>query len=124
MKRFLKYAAVTLPTFSFDLALLFVLVHFLSFHYLPAAIIAFVAATTANYILSRRFVFVGTNRPVASGYIYFLSIATLGVGLVASSMWVLVGLLHLNYIASRICVALAEGTWNYLMNLRFNFRLD
>ncbi|MBA3788884.1 GtrA family protein [Patescibacteria group bacterium] len=124
MKRFLRYVAVTLPTFLLDLGLLVLLTQVFSVNYVLATGIAFIVATTANYFLSRRFVFMGSHRSFSLGYVYFLTIALVGLFTVTSSIWVLVGLLHFNYILSRLLIAFVEGMWNYLMNLYLNFKVS
>lgn len=121
--RLLKYIAVTLPTFLFDLGLLALLVQSFHVQYVFAAGIAFIVATTANYLLSRHFVFLRSERSMALGYLYFLAIAGTGLLMVTVSIWVLVHILLFNYLVSRVLIALVEGTWNYLMNLYFNFRV-
>ena len=123
MPRFFKYAAVTLPTFLFDLGILVTLTQVFHVQYVLAAGTAFVIATSLNYVLSRRFVFLGTHRSLSLGYVYFFMIAGAGLLTVTTGMYVFVGLLHFNYIVSRVGIALVEGVWNYLMNLYVNFRV-
>ena len=123
MTRFIKYVAVTVPAFLFDLGLLVLFVQVLQVQYVLAAGSAFVIATTANYLFSRHFVFAGSSRSTSLGYAYFLIIAGMGLLMVTVSLWVLVGLMHFNYLVARIGIALVEGMWNYLMNLYFNFRI-
>jgi putative flippase GtrA len=107
----------------FDLALLFFFTTVLNIHYLVAAGTAFLIAVSCNYLLSRRFVFKGTDRGAKVGYVNFLLIAGTGLCFVVGSMYVLVALLSLNYVFARISVAGLTGLWNYLMNLYFNFKM-
>ncbi|MDB5195328.1 MAG: GtrA family protein [Parcubacteria group bacterium] len=123
MARLLKYIAVTLPTFLFDLGLLTLLVQIFHVQYVLAAGFAFIVATTTNYVLSRHFVFIGSERSLGLGYVYFLIIAGVGLLMVTVSIWILVQVFLLNYLVSRILIALVEGSWNYLMNLYLNFRV-
>jgi putative flippase GtrA len=110
-------------TFAFDLALLAFLLAVTHLHYALLAGIAYGIAVSINYLLSRRFVFAGTERAVTHGYVIFLGIA--GVGLVAVSglMVVLVEYAHLPPLVARVGIAGVVGLWNYLMNLFVNFKV-
>ncbi len=118
--RFLKYSAVGVSTFAFDLVLLFVLTDFLHIQYIVSTGIAFILAVSVNYFLSRALVFKGTLRSVHAGYAIFIIIAASGLLIVTGSMFVLVGL---NYLVSRVLIAGIVGVWNYLLNLYVNFKV-
>lgn len=121
--RFIRYSTVGVGTFALDLGLLFLFTDYLGIHYLLSAGLAFVVAVTLNYILSRRHVFSETERPLASGYAYFVGIAFLALVAIIMLMYLAVDILHLNYLVSRIFIAGMVGIGTYLMNLYFNFRV-
>lgn len=122
-RRFLKYSAVGVSTFIFDLLLLFFLTDYVGINYVVAAGGAFVVAVSINYMVSRTYVFKGTERSLHSGYGYFLAIAGIGLLFVMGSMYVLVEVLALHYLLSRVCIAAITGMFNYLTNLYFNFKV-
>lgn len=122
-KRFFKSFGVGICTFIFDLTLLSLFIDVLHVQYVLAASIAFIVATSTNYIISRRYVFPGSERSVHVAYIIFLLIGSVGLLFVAGLMYVLVGVLGLHYLVSRIMVASVVGVWNYSMNLYVNFKV-
>lgn len=121
--RFFTYSAIGFSTFLFDLALLYFLSDILSVNYIVAAGIAFTIAISINHSLSRKHVFKGSTRTWRMGYINFLFIALLGLLIVTGGMYVLVGLLGVNFLIARISIAAITGLWNYLLNLFANFKV-
>lgn len=123
LPRFVRNALVSLPTFLLDLALLYLLVRRAHLPYLAGTLVAFFVSNVLGYLLSRRFVFEETTRPLGSGLVYFLIIAMLSAAGLTPLMWLFVTGLHLELIWSRIAAACIVGTAGYLLNLIFNFRI-
>lgn len=123
IKRFIKYSSVGFGTFLFDLLLLYILVSFLEWNYLFSSGLAFLVAVSINYIISRKLVFRKTKKGFSSGYINFIAIALVGLGITLLGMALLVEILGLYYIAARCLVAGLVGTVNYLSNLFLNFKV-
>ena len=123
LQRFLKYSLIGGSTFAFDLLLLSILTELLYVNPVLASGAAFLVAVSINYWISRTFVFKGTGRDTASGYVYFLMIAGTGLAFVMGTMFVLVSVLGFHPLLSRVCVAAVTGFWNYLINLYFNFKM-
>jgi putative flippase GtrA len=121
--RFVRNAAISLPTFLIDLGLLFLLVRLAHVAYLPATVISFLVANGLSYFLARRLVFVETTRGVATGLVYFFVIATLSALALTPLMWLSVSVLHIDFILSRIGTAGLVGVGGYLLNLMVNFRV-
>lgn len=121
--RFIKYSTVGAGTFLFDLALLYILTDVLHIHYLYSAGIAFLIAVSLNFILSRKYVFKGSARSTQVGYINFILIALIGLGMVVGGMYVLVSVFSVSYVVARVFLAGLTGIWNYLMNLYVNFKV-
>ncbi len=121
--RFVKSFGVGVCTFTFDLILLFLFIDVLHIHYVFSASIAFIIATSTNYVISRRYVFPGSERSVHEAYLIFVSIGGVGLLFIASLMYLLVGVFGLHYMVSRVMVASVVGVWNYAMNLYVNFRV-
>lgn len=121
--RFGKSFGVGLVTFALDLALLSLFIDVFHLYYVVAAGVAFVIATSLNYVISRRYVFTGSERGVRSGYLLFLLIGGVGVLIITTLMYVLVDVFAFHYLISRILIAGVVGWWNYLMNLHVNFKV-
>lgn len=122
-KRFLGYSIIGVGTFLFDLYLLNIFTNQLGWYYLQAVIVAFLIAVSINYALSRYFVFKGTTRSVAKGYLYFLQIVIFGVLLTTGFVYLLVEYTPLQPIQARVYTAGIVGIFNFLMNNFFNFKV-
>jgi putative flippase GtrA len=92
-------------------------------NYLVATVVAFLVANGLGYFLARWLVFVGTNRGVKVGLVYFLAIAALSAFALTPLMWLFVSVLHADVILSRIAAASIVGVVAYILNLLFNFRV-
>ncbi|ACS79549.1 GtrA family protein [Maridesulfovibrio salexigens] len=121
--RFLRYTCVGGGTFLFDLALLYLFTDGFNWSPVFSAGLAFLIAVSLNYIISRRLVFKGTTREFKQGYLGFLLIAGTGLIIVTGGMFLMVDILHWQYIISRILISLITGLWNYILNLYVNFRV-
>ncbi len=121
--RFARNAAISLPTFIFDLGLLFLLVRRAHLDYLAATIISFLIANALSYFLARWLVFAGTKRGLSAGLVYFLAIAALSAFAVVFLMWLSVSVFHFDVILSRIAASGIVGVGGYLLNLMVNFRV-
>jgi len=121
--RFVRNAAISLPTFLLDLGLLFLLVRRAHVDYLTATIVSFLVGNGLSYFLARRLVFVETKRGLRTGLVYFLAIATLSAFTLTPLMWLSVSVFHLDVIVSRIGTASIVGVGGYLLNLTVNFRV-
>lgn len=121
--RTLRYVLVGSSTLCFDLVLLYVLVSVLGVPLYIATPASFLVAASTNYLISRKFVFSRTERTLARGYAYFLTLVVLGA--LATTLLVLLltqGLL-LPYLVARILSAGLVGIGNYFANLLFTFRV-
>ena len=121
--RFARNAAISLPTFIFDLGLLFLLVRRAHLDYLIATVVSFLVANGLGYFLARWLVFAGTKRGLSAGLVYFLAIAALSAFAVVFLMWLSVSVFHFDVILSRIAASGIVGVGGYLLNLMVNFRV-
>ncbi len=119
--RFARNTTVGVLTFLFDLALLYVAVSVLGISYLIATPIAFLIGSSCGYVLSRRYVFKGTERSVHVGYVYFVGVALFGAAITTALVAVFVSSFALHYLIARTLVAGIVGIGNYLFNLHINF---
>ena len=122
-ERFFRYTVVGGSTFLFDLSLLWILIEKFHVYYLHAAVSGFLVAVSVNYFLSRRWVFKGSQRRLAVGYLYFLKTAVVGALATGFLMWLFCTTTHGPYLLIRIIIAAIIGTVNYLIHLYLNFRV-
>lgn len=121
--RFLKYAAVGVSTFVFDLLLIWLMTEFAGVPYWISTWLGFAVAVSCNYFISRRYVFCGTSRELYKGYALFIAFALGGATLISASVAFLVTTFALHYLIARIIVAAVVGMGNYLFNLHVNFKV-
>jgi putative flippase GtrA len=123
-KRFIRYATVGGSTFIFDLLLLRTQVEMLEVNYFPAASSSFLIAVSVNYFFSRKWVFKGTQRKHAEGYLFFINTAVVGALATGFLMWLFCVKSHEPYLPVRVAIAAVIGMANYLIHLFLNFRVS
>jgi putative flippase GtrA len=121
--RFLRYTLVGGSTFLFDLLLLFAVTTYAGVPYYLATPGAFLIAVSLNYLISRRFVFRGTERGHTVGYSVFIGIAVLGALFTTLGVTLFVTYAGLHFLVALVLTALVVGMGNYLFNLFFNFKV-
>ena len=124
VQRFLKYGLIGGGTFAIDLFILALLTELFAMPYQISTPIGFLVGISANYALSRRFVFKYSTRPLHAGYFFFMVIALTGAIFITTSVAMLVEKLGLPYIIARVIVASACGVGTYTLNLYLNFRVS
>lgn len=105
-----------------DLALLWSLVELAELDHMPAAIIAFFVPMTLAYVLEREWVFPGTRRGVATGYLYFAINVGIGSLLMLATFWALMQFGGLHYLIARVLASFVAGIAVFLLNGIFNFK--
>ena len=108
--------------FGLDVALLWLLVEHFGWVHLPAAAISFIIAMTLHYVLSRLWVFKGTERGVAQGYAYFLINAGIGLVVTLGAFFALMEFTDLYYLVSRVLASVVAGVLVFGLNAVFNFK--
>lgn len=106
-----------------DWLLYYLAVVFLSFHYLLAAIISFIAATALNYYLSKVWVFVGNGRfkrITEISLVYLISAAGLLINILSLSL--LIEIYAINFLWSKIIATAVVFIWNFTMRKYFVFK--
>ena len=117
-----RNSVVSGGTFAFDLALLWALVEFAGMDKLVAAALAFIAATSLHYVFGRTWIFRGTERGVASGYVYFLINAVIGLVITIALFAAFIRWTSINYLVARTLVSVIAGLTVFLLNAILNFR--
>lgn len=108
--------------FLLDLLILWILVDFVEMPHMPAAIIAFVIPMIVFYILSREWVFPGTERGVAMGFVYFAVNIGIGFVVMLAVFWTLLEITEIHYLIARIAASAVSGIVIFLLNGIFNFK--
>jgi putative flippase GtrA len=120
---FAKNSAAGAVAFALDLALLWLLVERGGWAAMPAAAIAFIVAASLHYALARRFVFAGSTRGVASGYLFFLVNAGIGLVVTLGLFAMLIEWAGLPWMLARLLSSLKAGILGFTLNAVFNFRV-
>ncbi len=123
INRFLKYFAIGLTTFIFDLSLLYLMVEFLGLTESLSATLAFFIAVSINYYYARKHAFSETKEENRKTYIKFLLLATFFGILIGGLMEYLVNIQGYHYLWCRIIIGAIVGMFGYLINLFFNFKV-
>jgi putative flippase GtrA len=112
---------VSCGIFAFDIALLWVLVQ-MGMGKVVAAALAFIIANSLHYAFGRGWIFKGTDRGVAEGYVYFLINAGVGLVITISLFAALIRWTPINYLVARVLVSVVSGLTVFLLNAVLNFR--
>ena len=87
-----------------------------------AAALAFVIANSIHYAFGRGWIFQGTDRGVAEGYVYFLINAGVGLVITITLFAAMIRWTPINYLVARVLVSVVSGLTVFLLNGIFNFR--
>ncbi|WP_404711978.1 GtrA family protein [Sphingomonas sp. MMS24-J13] len=117
-----RNTVVSCGTFLFDLVLLWALVRYAGVGKVAAAAIGFVAANTVHYVLGRSWIFRGTERGLAAGYVYFLINATIGLVVTITLYAAFLRFTPINYLVARVIVSVFAGLAVFALNAVLNFR--
>ena len=113
---------VSCLTFLIGLILMWLLVETMDADKVVAAALSFLLATSLHYVLGRVWIFRGTERGVASGYVYFLINAGIGLVLTTGLFAAMIAWTEVHYLIARILVSIVAGLVMFLLNATLNFR--
>lgn len=108
--------------FGIDVALLWLAVEWGGLPYLPAAAGAFLIAMSVHYVLARIWVFRASERGMATGYVFFLINAGIGLVVTLGAFALLMELAGLHYLVARVLASVAAGILVFFLNAVFNFK--
>lgn len=117
-----KNTVASTLAFLLDLAILWSLVELAGFPRVPAAIVAFAVPMVLFYILEREWVFPGTKRGVASGFVYFMINIGIGFVVMLAVFWGLLLVTDLHYLIARVAASVVSGIVIFILNGVFNFK--
>jgi len=123
LSRFLKYFSIGFSTFLLDLFLLYFLTDILLINYLISTALSFIVSVSIHYYFIRKFVFSRTTRELKTGYYIFITVTVIGLLMVVALMALFVEKLNFDFLIARIIIAGIVGSYNYLMNLFFTFKV-
>jgi putative flippase GtrA len=118
----IRNTAVSCVVFTFNLFLLWLLVEQASAPKLPAAALAFLTGNSLQYAFGRAWVFRGTDRGLAAGYVYFLINAGVGLVITLVLFAALLRFTPINYLVARTIVSVFAGLAMFALNATLNFR--
>ena len=112
---------VSIGTFGFGLAMLWLLVEEFAVHKLAAAGLSFIAANTLHYAFGRGWIYRGTERKLVAGYAYFIINAIIGLAVTLALFGGFMAL-GLDYMVARIVTSVFAGLVLFVLNAVLNFR--
>jgi len=85
--------------------------------------IGFAVAATGNYLLNRNWTFVDSKSPdhIASEYMIFMIIATIGLGINTLTLFLVSKKLKKGFYFSKIAATAVTMLWNFFANLLITF---
>lgn len=113
---------VSTLVFGFGLVIMWLLVEQVHLSPVLAAAVSFVVANTLHYAAGRSWIFRGTQRKVATGYVFFLVNSGLGLIVTVLLFAALMRWTSIHYMAARILISLFAGLMMFLLNAVLNFR--
>ncbi|MAE49910.1 hypothetical protein CMI48_03715 [Candidatus Pacearchaeota archaeon] len=122
LKHPIEYGMSSLFSFLIELGLLFAFLTYLQTHYLIAAAIAFTVGASINYNINRRWIFHHPKLSYQKGWITFVVIGVIGVGITLALLALIVEVFQVNVILSRVLVGAFVFLWNFGMNTYITFQ--
>ena len=113
---------VSCLVFALSIGVLWVLVEYLHVDEVVAAAIGFIIANSLHYALGRAWIFEGTDRAAATGYVLFLFNSGVGLVITVVLYAVLLRLTPIDYLVARVLVSLVAGLLIFVLNATLNFR--
>ncbi|MEL7689892.1 GtrA family protein [Citromicrobium bathyomarinum] len=118
----IRNTVVSSSVFVVGLGVLWVLVEYAHMDEVIAAGIGFLVANSLHYLLGRYWIFAGSDRKLASGYVLFLMNSAVGLGVTMALFWVLITFTPMHYLVIRIVVSIFAGLIVFALNAALNFR--
>lgn len=122
--QFFKFCIVGAIGTGVNLAILYSLVEWFHIWYMTAAVVAFIGATTSNYILNKiwtfRYKLLETHATIYS-YLKFISVSIIGLVINLAILYVLVNNFHIWYIYAQVIAILVAVMWNYTGSKKWAF---
>ena len=117
-----RNTVVSTGVFLLGLAVLWVLVEKAGMNAVLATGLSFLVANSIHYIFGRTWIFAGSDRKLASGYVLFLMNSAVGLGVTMALFWVLITFTPMHYLVIRVVVSIFAGLIVFALNAALNFR--
>lgn len=115
-------ALVSSVTFALGLGLMWIFVELASIDETVSAAVSFAIANSLHYVAARSWVFRGTTRGLAQGYVYFLANAAVGLVVMVLIFAALTAWTPMHYLLARALASLVAGSIIFVLNAVHNFR--
>lgn len=117
-----RYGLVSAVALAVDTSILYVLVNFVGWHYLPASVLAFSAGATVAYLLSVRFVFQFRHlRDTRLEFASFVALGLAGLLVNAAALFMAIGTAGLGLITAKVLAAGCTFATNFTLRRRCLF---
>ena len=117
-----RNTVVSTGVFLGGLGVLWLLVEKAGMNEVLATGISFVLANSVHYVFGRTWIFAGSDRKLATGYLIFLTNSIVGLAVTVGLFWVLTELTPMNYLVARVIVSVFAGLAVFGLNAVVNFR--
>ena len=117
-----RNTVVSTGVFMAGLVVLWLLVEQAGTDPVLATAISFLVANSIHYVFGRSWIFAGSERKVAAGYLLFLGNAVVGLIVTVGLFWALTTFTPMNYLVARVVVSVFAGLAVFALNAAFNFR--
>ncbi|MFR9648923.1 MAG: GtrA family protein [Rikenellaceae bacterium] len=117
----MKFCIVGAGGLLIDLAATYLLKSVLKLNKYLANSVGFVLGATFNYIFNRRWTFLSNDPHIAIQYVKFMVIATIGLLLSNSMIYLFHERLRGNFYVSKLGAMTIVTAWNYFMNVYVTF---
>src|SRR3982751_4141574 len=117
-----RNTVVSCVAFAFGLASLWLLVERFAVDKVVAAALSFMLANALHYGFGRTWIYRGTERPLASGYVYFIVNGLIGLAITTALFWALLHWTSIDYLVARVLVSIFAGLAMFLLNATLNFK--
>lgn len=123
LARGVKYSIIGVSTYTLDISIVLLLTTHTTLYYPFAVAIGFFIGVTVNFLISYHWVYADSAQTAGRGYLYFVTIALLGIVVITASTTALVETLGLSLLVARTVVATLVGIGVFLINTIFNFKV-
>ena len=117
-----RNTVISCVALGFGLVALWLLVERFGVDKVVAAALSFVLANALHYAFGRTWIYRGTDRPLASGYVYFIANGLIGLAITTALFWALLHWTPIDYLVARILVSIFAGLAMFVLNATLNFR--
>lgn len=116
-----RNTVVSTGAFLFGLVVLWWLVEFEHLDKVLATALSFLVANSLHYLLGRTWIYRGTSRRVAPGYVFFLVNAVIGLAVTVALFAAMTRYTEVHYMVARVLVSVVAGLVMFLLNAILNF---